>query len=288
MTNVYYPIRLKCTYCERIITKQNFESHTRKCKENPEVVERLKKSIHVCEECGSEFDSYTVRTSTRFCSKRCSSTFSRKHNDKNELKPAKCVSCEKVILIKKNASEKGAVRCDSCKQEVYKQRRIQKAIEIRSKRGYSSEGNLNCSFCKKSFKGLGALKNHERSCEKNPDQKTFFRKDIRTGYIYKTTCLITNKIYVGKRKGDPNTSISYLGSGIVLLKAIKKYGRSNFKKEILEIIVEGDLNERERYWIKTLNTKGTEGYNLTEGGDGGPLFKGKHHSEETKNKLRQN
>ena len=43
--------------------------------------------------------------------------------------------------------------------------------------------------------------------------------------IYKTTNLINGKIYIGK---DSNNNEHYIGSGVKLLKAIKKYGRSNF------------------------------------------------------------
>lgn len=60
------------------------------------------------------------------------------------------------------------------------------------------------------------------------------------GYIYKTTNLINNMTYVGKCKKDSTTTKSYFGSGFYLNSALKKYGKKNFKKEI---IVEGDFNK---------------------------------------------
>lgn len=57
-------------------------------------------------------------------------------------------------------------------------------------------------------------------------------------YIYITTNLLNGVQYVGQRKLPANTEIekdSYLGSGTILLSAIKKHGRKNFKKEILEV-----------------------------------------------------
>ena len=92
-------------------------------------------------------------------------------------------------------------------------------------------------------------------------------------YIYKTTNLINKKIYIGQkiyRKKDDNW---YLGSGIVLNKAIKKYGRENFIKEIIECCeTKKDLNEKEKYWIKFYDsTNRNIGYNISEGGDGGNL-----------------
>ena len=62
-------------------------------------------------------------------------------------------------------------------------------------------------------------------------------------YIYKTTNLLNDKIYIGKkvyRKKDDNW---YLGSGIYLNRAIKKYGRENFKKEILTVKSVWESNE---------------------------------------------
>lgn len=47
--------------------------------------------------------------------------------------------------------------------------------------------------------------------------------------IYKTTNLLNGKIYIGKHT-TTNKEDNYLGSGIKLINAIKKYGRENFKK----------------------------------------------------------
>lgn len=67
-------------------------------------------------------------------------------------------------------------------------------------------------------------------------------------YIYKTTNILNNKIYIGQSSKDIN--VKYFGSGLVLLKAIKKYGENNFIKEILEYNDNKDyINEREIYWI---------------------------------------
>ena len=42
------------------------------------------------------------------------------------------------------------------------------------------------------------------------------------GIIYKTTNLVNGKIYVGQTTRDDE---NYIGSGSVLLQAVKKYGR---------------------------------------------------------------
>lgn len=90
-------------------------------------------------------------------------------------------------------------------------------------------------------------------------------------YVYKTTNLLNNKIYIGKRVYRKKDDDWYLGSGVYLNRAIKKYGRDNFKKEIIEWCDnKTHLCEREIYWISYFNSTDHKiGYNLSLGGDGG-------------------
>jgi len=44
-------------------------------------------------------------------------------------------------------------------------------------------------------------------------------------YVYKITNNINDKIYIGKHSSKDINRDSYLGSGIAISKAIKKYGR---------------------------------------------------------------
>lgn len=144
-------------------------------------------------------------------------------------------------------------------------------------------------------------------------------------YIYLTTNLINNKKYIGQHTGKLNDS--YLGSGVHFLRAVKKYGKENFKKEILEICkTQEELDLAEKKWIKKYNAILDENfYNIAEGGLGGnpcaglteeqelkrrrkiseamkgeknPFYQkgfhkenhpmwNKHHSEESKKKMRQ-
>ena len=114
------------------------------------------------------------------------------------------------------------------------------------------------------------------------------------GYIYKTTNLLNNKIYVGKHKCEIFIGNKYLGSGKHIRAAIIKYGKENFIVELLEeCYSKEDLNKKEQYWIKSLDARNINiGYNISIGGDGegtpghAPTFTGPH-SEESKQKNRE-
>lgn len=117
--------------------------------------------------------------------------------------------------------------------------------------------------------------------------------------IYKTTNLVNGKQYIGK---DTKNKPSYLGSGVILKKAIKKYGKENFKKEIIEVCsTHEELKEREEYWLNYYDAGVNEMfYNKHNHSYGGPIFSnmsietrekkrnallGRKRSEETKRKI---
>lgn len=93
-------------------------------------------------------------------------------------------------------------------------------------------------------------------------------------YIYKITNLINNKIYVGRGTVRTKTygpeKDHYFGSGRIIKKAIQKYGKENFKKEILEYCeTMEEAIHKEPEWIKNLNAaKSDTGYNLTTDSSG--------------------
>ena len=88
-------------------------------------------------------------------------------------------------------------------------------------------------------------------------------------YIYKITNLINGKIYIGKHSQKIQSKDSYFGSGVLLNKAIIKYGKENFKKEIIEMCEKDNISTKEIYWINKFNSFTPNGYNLAKGGNGG-------------------
>jgi group I intron endonuclease len=90
-------------------------------------------------------------------------------------------------------------------------------------------------------------------------------------YIYITTNKINGKIYIGKSVKDINKSTDYIGSGLLLKRAINKYGKENFHKDILYYTEDSKhLNKIEKYFIKLFDARNISiGYNIAEGGIGG-------------------
>lgn len=85
--------------------------------------------------------------------------------------------------------------------------------------------------------------------------------------VYKITNNINQKYYIGVHKTD-DVHDNYMGSGVAINRAIKKYGSENFKKEVLFIF----NNESEAYdkEIELLENIWNEpnSYNMMPGGVG--------------------
>lgn len=94
-------------------------------------------------------------------------------------------------------------------------------------------------------------------------------------YIYKITNKLNGKSYIGQHKIPKHEENfrRYMGKGLAIREAIKKYGKENFDKEILEEIEDDEkhllVSEREKFWIKEHNTMCPNGYNISPGGEGG-------------------
>lgn len=95
-------------------------------------------------------------------------------------------------------------------------------------------------------------------------------KENKYGFIYITTNTLNGKKYIGQKKYLKGWE-DYLGSGIALNNAIKKYGKEYFTKIIIdESENRNELNNKEIYWINFYDAvKRKDFYNIAYGGDGG-------------------
>ena len=129
------------------------------------------------------------------------------------------------------------------------------------------------------------------------------------GYIYLTTDTTNGMQYVGQhhynKEGelDPN----YHGSGVIISRIYKERPETLKEEYIKTCYSDSEMNDDEKYYIKLYKTLWPNGYNLSEGGDGGvrceetrrkisnshkglqagekhPNY-GKHLSEETRRKI---
>ena len=93
-------------------------------------------------------------------------------------------------------------------------------------------------------------------------------------YIYLVSNNVNDKVYVGqtrrplkKRWYDHVFNSTHEERVSLIDRAIKKYGKENFKISVIEEVKSEKLNERERYWISYYNSNKI-GYNITIGGEG--------------------
>lgn len=105
---------------------------------------------------------------------------------------------------------------------------------------------------------------------------------MKQHYIYKITNTVNGMMYIGSHYGGIHDN--YFGSGIAITRAIKKYGKENFKKEIIETQPTKQLVlERENYWLSKLNcATSSQYYNMTNTASGGNLLDGKTKKEKQK------
>lgn len=109
-------------------------------------------------------------------------------------------------------------------------------------------------------------------------------RDWKFIFLYKTTNLVNNKIYVGVHCTD-NLEDGYIGCGIfcqqhatdkwLLHRAVRKYGYESFSREILEFFEKVELAfQREREIVNSLWVNSSSNYNVAEGGIGGNTLLG--------------
>lgn len=118
--------------------------------------------------------------------------------------------------------------------------------------------------------------------------------------IYRAQNKINGKIYIGQTSNLSKRISCHLCGKTYFSDALRKYGVKSFDFSIVDSADTKELlGEKEKYWIKSLNSMYPNGYNLTSGGEEAYTYSeetrrkmserkiGFHHSEETKKKFRE-
>lgn len=96
--------------------------------------------------------------------------------------------------------------------------------------------------------------------------------------IYKATCKITGKVYIGQtrkqmevRRYEHIRDAFTLNVSTTFANALRKYGKENFEWEVIDnAVTQEELDEKEIYWISEYNST-VEGYNMLPGGSYNPM-----------------
>jgi hypothetical protein len=86
-------------------------------------------------------------------------------------------------------------------------------------------------------------------------------------YVYCVTNTVNGRKYIGSHAGGLNDN--YLGSGVHISKAVKKYGKQSFVKDVLWEGPKEFMREMETYWCEYFNVAANPlFYNCTNKGTG--------------------
>ena len=103
------------------------------------------------------------------------------------------------------------------------------------------------------------------------------------GYIYKITNTLNGHNYIGQTTQNIKARFSQhcrSNDNTKLHNAIRKYGKENFKVDVLDVVEDVLLDEKEVFWISRYKENVEAYYNIAEGGYNSP-FKYKTDEEKT-------
>lgn len=280
----------KCPYCGKTFYKRKqMGGHTVHCKNfylskygDLQMYNKANKDKHSarykdvvikCKKCGTEFETiYDTQKNIYqrlYCSPRCSHSRTQNEETKN-----------RISTTLKNSS--------LCKDRK-KKKLIERLLKI-MRYTYENDNNKYCEVCHR-IKPLKRYLNNRTTCSSTCTHILINRRSNRKKYkfknidgswsdfakspvyknylIYKITNKINNKYYIGMHATN-NINDGYLGSGVALKSAIKKYGKENFVKEILETFsCYKDLVNAEKRYITQFVVDDKKSYNMCRGGLGG-------------------
>ena len=247
--------------------------------------------MKACENC--EVEIHQVYGSGRFCSSKCARGFSTKNKRKeiNErvsiklkknphLVTIKCKEC--TVEFVRRWRQRKQIFCSKACSASYKNKVLQigkigglKSVQVKKQKyQYTKQGRED--GLSRKIHGL------ENGCSNQPPASTFIytlSDDSGIRYVGKSDYpfdRLKNHLKECHKKRTKKERWLY---------ELKCLGKKPIV-EILEEIKTDEWENAEIYWIAQLKCWNFKLLNGTEGGEGSNGFKGKTHSEETKNKIR--
>ena len=237
---------------------------------------------HICKNCGKEFhEKHSKYASWDFCSQHCASQYSQSFIDRNKVSESLKEYYKNNTVKKNNAmSNKHILKYSEYEQEQPKCCICGKLLTYKQFLNNQVCCSKECVNKKHSI--TQKLWNHEYGERIKNREGNYI--------VYKITSKIDDSYYIGVHliKNDEKIwNDNYYGSGIIIKAKIKKYGKENFIREVLEWF--NNSTDAYEYEKKIVNESidDKKCVNIAHGGIGGPTFKGRHHTEETKQKLRE-
>ena len=227
----------KCTLHNKIT---NAASHAKALSKKQNDLLQWISEHHTCEYCGKVMtEKYS---SGRFCSSKCA--HSRKHTEQTKQKISDTAINKNLAYLEEyNNSPKYCMICG-------------KVLS------YNQRNNKVCS--------RECVNEYNSIYHPNHFKKIIYGKNIPGRHIvYKVINDFDDRYYIGVRKTDDDSTDYYLGSGIIIKRMVKKYGKEHFKRiTLFEYDCSEDAFNKEKELLQeALQDKNC--VNIAAGGQGG-------------------
>lgn len=230
----------------------------------------------------------SVHKQQKYICKICGKTVSGKYNYNKHIElyhtPYYCEKCGKLVLTKYGCGRFCSRKCSNTRiiSTIQKKQISAGLVKWYKLKKKPQNKCIDCGviispYAKRCIKCNALCEETRIKLSQSHRHPTFLTKSepntLFYGYIYFIENLLDKSVYVGQHFTKlGHRKNNYFGSGVYLKRAIKKYGKHNFKKTIL---FEGpctqiQLNELEQYyiWLAKNNNSNVNCYNIAKGGRG--------------------
>lgn len=252
----------------------------------------------------------------KFCNVTCQNKYQGSENANKRFGIIKefkvnCKTCGKEILIYERDKLFPTKENYFCNRSCANKRILSNETKdlIRQSLIKDNTVNLICEYCKKEFI-IKYFKRNQKCCSKECSSKLVnertrikkqnkniikIKKEIPSNkitFIYSLEYPLGNIRYIGKSDTPEARLDKHISEAKNRNKNYKDHWINSINDKpilnILEQVTYSNWQEREIYWIKLHTDNGFKLVNGTKGGEGSNGFEGRHHTEEAKEKIKEN